>query len=132
VDERLLQAERLLLVDLVDRAEALFRAVAEDDPRNVDALIGVARSALARGDDHEAYRIAARAHALDPAHDMARRMEARMAEVLRTRGDVPGIGRPGTAGERSPGAPIAGPIAGGPRAAVEGRRRSLLQRLRGR
>jgi hypothetical protein len=92
VIELLLQADRLLTVDLVDAADAIYRKVADADPRNAIAIVGMARCALARGDDHEAYRLAARALAIDPQNDMARRMEARLDEVLRTRGEVPGQG----------------------------------------
>jgi hypothetical protein len=90
VAELLLTAERLLTVDLVDLAEAKYRQAAAAAPRASAPVVGLARCALARGDDHEAWRLAARAHGLDPADDMARRMEARMAEILRTRGETPG------------------------------------------
>ena len=90
--ELLLQADRLLTVDLVDAADAIYRKVAEADPNNAIAVVGMARCALARGEDHEAYRLAARALRIDPRNDMARRMEARLDEVLRTRGEVPGGG----------------------------------------
>jgi tetratricopeptide (TPR) repeat protein len=90
VIEMLLQADRLLTVDLVDQADAIYRRVAEQDPRNAIAVVGLARCALARGDDQEAYRLAARALDIDPENDMARRMTARMAEVLAYRGETPG------------------------------------------
>lgn len=83
----LLQADRLLTVDMVDQADAIYRRVAEQDPRNAIAVVGMARCALARGEDQEAYRLAARALAIDPENDMARRMTTRMAEVLATRGE---------------------------------------------
>ena len=86
--EMLLQADRLLTVDMVDQAEAIYQRVAEQDPRNAIAVVGMARCALATGDDQEAYRLAARALAIDPENDMARRMEARMAEVLTYRGET--------------------------------------------
>lgn len=85
--ELLLQADRLLNVDLVDQAEATYRRVAQQDPRNAMALVGLARCALARGEDREAYLLAHQAHTLDPDDDMARRMEARLAEVLTYRGE---------------------------------------------
>lgn len=92
--ELLLQADRLLTVDMLDQAEAIYRRVAQSDPGSSAAVVGLARCALARGDDHGAWRLAARAHALDPADDMARRMEARMAEILRSRGETPGRPQP--------------------------------------
>ena len=85
--EQLLQADRLLAVDQVDAAEAIYRRVADLDPRNAIAVVGLARCALARGDEHHAHELASRALAIDPANDMARRMEARLAEILGTRGD---------------------------------------------
>ncbi|MFN8623257.1 MAG: hypothetical protein U0869_21170 [Chloroflexota bacterium] len=131
VDEELLKAERLLTVDLVDPADAIYRRIAAAEPRNADAIVGMARCALARGDDHEAYRLAARAHAMDPGHDMARRMEARMAEILRTRGEVPGKGPGGTApapGATAPGKGSVDPVGrSGPSSS-----RSWLERLKGR
>jgi hypothetical protein len=87
VDELLLQADRLLSVDLIDRAEQLYAQVAQQDPMDASAVVGLARCELARGHDPEAYRLAARAHAIDPGHDMARRMELRLAEVLAARGE---------------------------------------------
>src|SRR6188472_2955669 len=84
----LLQADRLLTVDMVDQADAIYRRVAEQDPRNAIAVVGMARCALARGEDQEAYRLAARALDIDPENDMARRMTLRMAEVLTYRGET--------------------------------------------
>src|SRR6188472_4468012 len=84
----LLQADRLLTVDMVDQADAIYRRVAEQDPRNAIAVVGMARCALARGEDQDAYRLAARALEIDPENDMAQRMTARMAEVLTYRGET--------------------------------------------
>jgi thioredoxin-like negative regulator of GroEL len=135
VIEMLLQADRLLTVDMVDQADAVYRRVAEQDPRNAIAVVGMARCALARGEDQEAYRLAARALDIDPENDMARRMTARMAEVLTYRG------------EAVPQAPVAdaaptGTVAGSPvtptladAASVptgHTRGRSWLDRIRGR
>ena len=86
--ELLLQADRLLTVDLVDQAQSTYQRVADQDPNNAIAVVGLARCALARGDDQGAYALAARALAIDPENDMARRMEARMAEVLTYRGET--------------------------------------------
>jgi len=107
--ELLLQADRLLTVDMVDQADAIFRRVAESDPHDAIAVVGMARCALAREQDHEAYRLAARALTIDPRNDMARRMEARMAEILRHRGEVPGQEPGGTPTPASVPAPAPAP-----------------------
>jgi alkyl sulfatase BDS1-like metallo-beta-lactamase superfamily hydrolase len=57
------------------------------DPGNAIAVVGLARCALADGDDHGAYELASRALEIDPENDMARRMEARLSEILATRGE---------------------------------------------
>ena len=88
--ELLLQADRLLNMGMTDQADTIYRRVAEQDPQNAIAVVGLARCALAREDDHEAYRLAARALTIDPQNDMARRMEARLTEVLTLRGEAPG------------------------------------------
>jgi len=137
VIEMLLQADRLLTVDMVDQADAIYRRVAEQDPRNAIAVVGMARCALARGEDQEAYRLAARALAIDPENDMAQRMTARMAEVLTHRGEtLPGdVVDAGHAAEA--GAPPT-PIAAVPTAATSrppstpAPSRSWLDRIRGR
>ncbi len=84
--ERLLEAERDLAVGLVDRAETIYRALAESDPRNAVAVVGLARCALERGDERGAYDLTVRALAIDPDEAAALRMEARLSEVLATRG----------------------------------------------
>jgi hypothetical protein len=144
VIELLLQADRLLTVDMVDRAEAIYRSVAEQDPRNAAATVGLARCALARGEDREAYRLAALAHELDPDDDMARRMTLRMAEVLAYRGEPVeragsagsggSAGRGGSAGSGGPSS-RAGSAGSGTSAGSAGSRsvsRSWLDRVRGR
>jgi thioredoxin-like negative regulator of GroEL len=111
VIEQLLQADRLLTVDQVEQARRMYARVAEADPRNAIAIVGLARCALAEGDDRRAQALAADALRIDPENDMARRMSARLAEVLAARGE-----------------PMA-PAAPSPPAAVQ---RSFLDRLRGR
>ena len=86
--ELLLQAERALSVGLVDQAERLYVQVAEADPRNSIAVVGLARVALERSDDAEAYRQARRALAIDPENVAARRLADRLEEVFATRGDA--------------------------------------------
>ncbi len=84
--ERLLDAERNLQIGFVDRAEAIYRGLAESDPRNAVAVVGLARCALERGDERGAYDLAVRALSIDPEDAAALRMEARLSEVLATRG----------------------------------------------
>jgi thioredoxin-like negative regulator of GroEL len=129
VIEQLLQADRLLTVDQVTQARDLYARVASLDPGNAIAVVGLARCALADGNDREAHALAARALAIDPEDDMARRLEARLAEVLAARGEpVRGPGRPAATASR--GATSAASAASVASAASE--RRSFLDRLRGR
>jgi hypothetical protein len=131
---------------MVDQADAIYRRVAEQDPRNAIAVVGMARCALARGEDQEAYRLAARALDIDPENDMARRMTARMAEVLTYRGETlptaattTTAAPPATPASQAPGAPAA-PVAPASPPAAEpvgapatvGASRSWLDRIRGR
>jgi thioredoxin-like negative regulator of GroEL len=85
--ELLLQAERALSVGLVDQAERLYRQVAEADPRNSIAVVGLARVALERADDAEAWRQAKRALAIDPENVAAQRLVGRLEEVFAERGE---------------------------------------------
>lgn len=85
--ESLVQAERLLVMGMLDEAEALYRRSAQTDPLNAIALVGLARVALERGDERLAYQQACQALAIDPEDAMALRMEARLSEVLATRGE---------------------------------------------
>jgi thioredoxin-like negative regulator of GroEL len=86
VIEQLLQADRLLQVDQVRQARDMYQRVVDLDPGNAIAVVGLARCALADGDDAGAHALAVRALGIDPEDDMARRMEARLAEILATRG----------------------------------------------
>lgn len=91
--ELLLQAERALSVGLVDQADALYRQAVAADPRNSIAVVGLARVALERADDAEAYRQAQRALGIDPENIAAQRLVERLAEILAYRGEaLPGAG----------------------------------------
>ncbi|MEO6208251.1 MAG: tetratricopeptide repeat protein [Candidatus Limnocylindrales bacterium] len=123
--ELLLEAERALSFGRVDRAEQLYRQVADADPRNSIAVVGLARVALERADDTGALVLARRALTIDPENEAARRMAERMEEVLHTRGealpttaDVPASTAPD-----APDAPIL-PLQHG-----TCRRRSIIDRL---
>jgi alkyl sulfatase BDS1-like metallo-beta-lactamase superfamily hydrolase len=87
VIEQILQADRLLQVDQVDKARDMYQRVVELDPGNAIAVVGLAQCALADGDDRSAHDLAARALTIDPENDMARRMEARLSEIMRVRGE---------------------------------------------
>jgi len=72
--ERLLAADRALEAGELGTAERLFGQVAEADPRNAIAVVGLARVALGRGERDEASRLTVAALAIDPDDDAARRL----------------------------------------------------------
>lgn len=127
--ELLLEAERALSFGRVDRAEELYRQVAESDPRNSIAIVGLARVALERADDLGAYMLARRALVIDPENEAARRLAQRLEEVLATRGEP--VADPMPAPPPPP-APAATTPEAGPPTAPQPRpgRRSLIDRLR--
>ena len=84
--ERLLEAERMLSFGQLDHAEGIYQQVADADPKNSIAVVGLARVALERGDDLSSYLLARRALGIDPENDAARRLAVRLEEVLATRG----------------------------------------------
>lgn len=85
--ELLLGAERALTAGLVDQAERLYRQAADGDPQNSIAVVGLARVALERGDEPEAWRQARRALAIDPENVAAQRLAGRLEEVWAYRGE---------------------------------------------
>lgn len=85
--ELLLQAERLLLHGRLDEAERIYAQTVAADPNNAIAVVGLARVALERGDDRLAYGSCCRALEIDPQNIAALRLEARLSEVLSTRGE---------------------------------------------
>jgi hypothetical protein len=125
---------------MVDQAEGLYRHVAEADPRNAIALVGLARVALERADDREAYVQARRAAVVDPENAAARRLVERLEEVFTHRGEpVPAVDTivPTPATEPAsmpPSEPPPSPSASGSPAGAHASqpRRSLLRRLLGR
>ena len=87
--EILLEAERALSVGLLDQAERLYRQASDADPRNSIAVVGLARVALERGDEHGALAEAERALEIDAENEAARRMVDRLREVRRHRAASP-------------------------------------------
>ncbi len=87
--EILLQAERALEMGRVDAAETLYQQVADADPRNSIAVVGLARVTLERGDEAGALQLARRALVIDPENAAASRMVERLEEVIRYRGAEP-------------------------------------------
>jgi predicted Zn-dependent protease len=85
--EVLLDAERNLAMGLLDNAERLYRQVHTADPRNAIALVGLARVAVERGRDTEAYQLASEAVELDPDNPAARTIVVRLREVLGAQGE---------------------------------------------
>ena len=140
--ELLLEGERALGLGRLDRAEELYRQVADADPRNAIAIVGLARVALERRDDLGAYLLARRALLVDPENDAARRLAVRLEEVLATRGEpvaepLPPAHPPRTTTSiEQVDAPTAGGIDEGPatpdvpaQAGARAPRRSILRRL---
>ena len=134
--EQILQADRLLDVDQVAQARGMYTRVVELDPGNAIAVVGLARCALADGDDRGAHLLASRALGIDPENDMARRMEARLAEILAARGEP--VERPSAAAMAGSALATAGsaqtlpPSSGAGDLPATVAHKSLLDRLRGR
>ena len=102
--ELLLGAERALAAGLVDQAERLYRQAADGDPHSSIAVVGLARVALERGDEPEAWRLARRALGIDPENVAAQRLARRLEEVWAYRGEslpavagAPEVAAPGEA-----------------------------------
>lgn len=72
--ERLLAADAALERGEADAAERVYAQVAEADPRNAIAVVGLARVALARGDAASARTLAERALAIDADEAAAERL----------------------------------------------------------
>jgi thioredoxin-like negative regulator of GroEL len=72
--ELLLVADRLLEAGDLDHADRIFRQVAEADPRNAIAVVGLARVATLRGDDAAATNFARHELEVVPDDEAARRL----------------------------------------------------------
>ena len=78
--ERLLAAERALAGAQLETADRLFRQVADADPRNAIAVVGLARVAEARGERGTARALVERALEIDPEEALARRLRETLEE----------------------------------------------------
>jgi tetratricopeptide (TPR) repeat protein len=130
--ELLLAADRLLAEGFPEQAERLYAQVAEADPRNAIAVVGLARVAQARGDEAEVLDYARRALAIDPEDVAARRLLEEGREPAEPAAPSAGPAVSAEPAPTVPGAPAAAepsePAAGEP--AVAPARRSLLGRIR--
>jgi len=82
VIERLLAAEGALARDELDHAQRLFGQVAEADPRNAIAVVGLARVLARRGDTDAARELLAHALEIDPEEAAAHRLLAELEAPL--------------------------------------------------
>jgi tetratricopeptide (TPR) repeat protein len=138
--EIILEAERALTTGQLDQAERLYRQAAELDPRNSIAVVGLARVALDRGNEREAYTLARRALEIDSENAAGQRLAERLEEVMRYRGEEPPAveGAPPVApaqtaapAQAAASAPTPKTTPPGPRPVPPRRkRRSLLDRIR--
>jgi tetratricopeptide (TPR) repeat protein len=78
--ELLLQARRADEAGQLDEAERRYQQVLAADPRNVIALVALARLARRQGDTAGSAELAERALAVDPDNEAARRLRAARAE----------------------------------------------------
>lgn len=91
--EPILEADRLLLYGMLDRAEALYLGVLEADPKSGFALVGLARVAAERGDHAGTYRFSTEAVRVDASNAIAHALAVRSAELLARGGKpVPTVG----------------------------------------
>ena len=123
--ERLLAAEKALDQDMLDTAGRLYAQVAQADPRNAIALVGLAKVALREDRIADARELAEQALAIDPDEAAAQRLlREAYAEMRPAPTPEPAPGRVATAPSEP--APTAHVAPGRPSA----RDTSLLARLR--
>ncbi|MHB8460228.1 MAG: hypothetical protein ACYDAK_11530 [Candidatus Limnocylindrales bacterium] len=122
--EILLQAERTLSMGRLDEAERLYRLVADADPRDAIALVGLARVAAERADDARALGYARQALALDPQNPAAGRLVERLTDLAAERAPT----TPTAAGTVP--APAGAPSSAAAPASASTRSRGFLARFR--
>lgn len=91
--ERLLAADAALDRGEIDVAHRLFAQVANADPRNAIAVVGLARVAMRSGAPDEARALAHRALGIDPDEAAARRLLIQLEAAAAT--PAPEAPRPG-------------------------------------
>jgi Tfp pilus assembly protein PilF len=117
--ERLLAAERALESGNLEHAGHLFQQVADADPRNAIAVVGLAVVAQRRGNEADASELVERALAIDPDDEAAKHLRETLASPSPATHDAAETHRVVAA----PG-PAAAAVSDAPA------RRSLLDRLR--
>jgi tetratricopeptide (TPR) repeat protein len=139
--ERLLAAEAALTRNELDHAQRLFGQVAEADPRNAMAVVGLARVLARRGDTDAARELLAHALELDPdeaaAHRLIEELGTPGRRPVESVGEAPVV-LPAPAPDHAPSpTPAPGPAPGpvpkpsATPAAPVAQRRSVLDRLLG-
>jgi hypothetical protein len=149
--ERLLAADAALARGDLDTAEKLYASVAEADPRNAIAAVGMGRVAAGRDDAEGARAWFVRALEIDPQEAAARRLLTALERELAAPqpapapdaapapeapvpapavGSAPAVEPVQAAGPAPAGEPIPGP-APSPETARAPARRSILDRIRG-
>ena len=131
--ERLLAADEALAREDLETAAKLFGQVAEADPRNAIAAVGLGRVAAGRDDAQEARIWFLRALEIDPDEAAAKRLLAALERELRSAAvAAETIPAPPTSGSRAE-VPVAGDErtdAVRPAESAAPTRRSLVDRLR--
>ncbi len=137
--ERLLAADEALARDDLETAAKLFGQVAEADPRNAIAAVGLGRVAAGRDDAQEARVWFLRALEIDPDEAAAKRLLAALERELTSAAVAPSaaVAAGAIPAQPSPGSRVAMPAVGDERPAASRpveiaapTRRSLVERLR--
>lgn len=98
--ERLLAAEGALSRDELEGAQRLYTQVAEADPRNAIALVGLARVAARRGDRDAAREHLRHALEIDPEEAAAQRLLTQLTAPPESTAEPSRLPAPGTSGPR--------------------------------
>jgi thioredoxin-like negative regulator of GroEL len=133
--ERLLAAEEALERDELDHAQRLFGGVADADPRNAIAVVGLARVLARRGDTDAARELVAHALEIDPDEAAAHRLldELDHPRAVETEAPAPVRAAPGALPRAARGDQAAAPAAPtrAPAAPAASARRGTVRAPRG-